>query len=151
MDYKELIQNIFTDTSQFFGVKKNFHDLLEDPRSFYIISAIKKNEDKPDFMFKKMSGMFQISKSAVTQGLNYAEHNGYIKRSINFKNRRLVSIAITEKGEQLYEKNRQIVYSLIKEVVEKVGEEAFVQFVSTANVVFETIQELGEKKDEEKK
>jgi len=151
MEYQDLVQNIFADTSLFFGVKKNFHILLKDPRSFYIVSAIKKNEKQADFMFKNLSKTFNVSKSAITQGINRAEREGYIKRKINFKNRRLVTLEITEKGEQFYQGNCQIVYSLVKEVIEKVGEETFVEFVATSKVIFSTIQELGEKNNEEKK
>ena len=151
MDYESIIQNVFTDTSLFFGMQRNFHDLLEEPRSFYIISALKKNEKHADFMFKKLSDIFNVSKSAITQGLNHAEHKGYIKRSINFKNRRLVSVEVTEKGELLYEKNTQIIYSLVKKTIDKIGEEAFIEFLFTTRIILETIQESGDNKNEKEK
>lgn len=85
--------------------------------SSWILHGLGDGELKPS----EISRIFSISKPNVTTLINGLVEGGYVQRSHDDKDRRVIRISITEKGRKLILKRRRIVKKFILNKVAKLN------------------------------
>lgn len=97
----------------------------------------------------QISRQLNISKPATTQSINRLEDKGVVERVILKSDRRSTSLKFTEKGLNLFQKEKKRVDDMMEEVVVRMGENDTVKFIELLDkfkVIFEEIsEEYGEK------
>jgi DNA-binding MarR family transcriptional regulator len=87
-------------------------------------------------------GLLCISRAAVSQMLAAMEEKGYITRDINQANRRKQSLALTQKGGALVEKQEQKVELLLARIVDRFGEKETEQFIKLSDRFMDIIESI---------
>jgi DNA-binding MarR family transcriptional regulator len=97
---------------------------------FLMLKVIKRFADSensaPDCAGVKMTLLSEclgITKSAVSQVMNSLEQKSLIERTMADNDRRIIYVKLTENGEKVLEKTREICWSRINEVIERLGDE----------------------------
>lgn len=76
-----------------------------------------------------LSEVLGVSTPAVSRILRSLEEKGFIQRITNKRNRRETHISLTDRGREIYLRDREIASSLYKAVEEKLGKEQIRELV----------------------
>lgn len=125
--------------------KGNHHRDLKHSE-MYVLFCIKKceNPDNNGLKVSEISMRMQVSNPTTTQCVNKLVEKGYVKRNIDEKDRRVVRIALTEKGEDVIEEAGRSFVGFFDGVVNHIGEE---KSMILTEIINEVIEYLSEKKN----
>jgi len=80
----------------------------------------------------KISDLLGITKPAISQALKKLEQGGYIKRKVNSKDRRVVYVYLTKKGEQRLKQKDEHFKTHIDKALSKMEDEEVELFIKYA-------------------
>lgn len=83
-----------------------------------------------------------MSPPALSQSINRLEDKGLIKRIFSSKNRRMTYVAFTEKGKQIYHRERKHMDAVGKEIVARMGVENAEELIRLTNRFHDVLEEL---------
>lgn len=91
----------------------------------WALYCIKKNTclDSPGIKVSEISDFLRVTSPSVTQLVNSLEAQGLVERSIDTKDRRVVRVRTTEKGERILEKAARALHGMFEGLIEYLGEE----------------------------
>lgn len=93
----------------------------------------------------------KISKPAITQCINRLENKGVVERVILKSDRRAIHLMFTARGKEQFEREKQLVDNIMKEIVVRMGEEDTEKFIVLLDK-FKTIsQQIGTEYSEKEK
>ncbi len=98
---------------------------------------------------QNMQEQLQISKPAISYNLNMLEKKEYIVREIDTRDRRRISVRITEKGTSAWEDSVQQHENLWDTIVEKFGESDMNQLTQLLTRFFEVLNSILERENPE--
>ncbi|MGG0716967.1 MarR family transcriptional regulator [Robertmurraya massiliosenegalensis] len=78
-----------------------------------------------------LSDEFEVKKSAITAIINRLWEKGFILRTRDEKDRRVVYLALTEKGEDLFWKIDERIHHLVQGLISQFEPSEIVQFIET--------------------
>lgn len=87
-----------------------------------------------------LSTHLQITPAAVTQMINSLEASGYVERSPDPDDRRVVLVRPTEEGKQMIEEKRKNFLAIFEELVRYLGEEDSRELIRLLSMAFEFFQ-----------
>lgn len=90
------------------------------------ISANEGNEEK-GVKISNISNRMKVASPTVTQQITNLEKNGFVQRKMDPKDRRVVRIEFTEKGEAVLRKVKDHVYDFLKGLVDYLGQDKSVE------------------------
>lgn len=94
----------------------------------------------------ELAAVFDVNKSAITAIINRMADRGWIQRTRDENDRRIVFLTLTEEGNQLYLKAQEKIHLLVESIITQFEETEITTFIQT----FEKLaQILAHKKDEE--
>ncbi len=74
---------------------------------------------------------FDVKKSATTAIINRMWEKGFIKRTRDEKDRRVVYLTLTDKGNEFYEQAEKRIYKLVESFIKQFSQEEISQFMHT--------------------
>ncbi len=110
-------------------------------REFMILKAILSSEN---ITSAELSGMFPISKAAVSQFTSSLEKRGFLIRRIGDRDRRRVYFEVTDAGRELVEKGDTYHAEDINIVKNQLGEENFKRMMEFARETAEILVNISE-------
>lgn len=90
-------------------------------------------ENQRQITVSELAEKLLVSRSAVSQMINIMQEKGYLQRTAQDSDRRIVSVAITEKGRQEMEAVRLQCVNTTAARLEKMGEEKMRLLISLLN------------------
>ncbi|WP_455539913.1 MarR family winged helix-turn-helix transcriptional regulator [Terrisporobacter sp.] len=128
--------------------KQDFHsNMLMTVKTIY--NDYLENKDSKNYYGMKTSDLTKnlcITKSATSKLLNHMEEEGYISRSSNKSDRRIVYVRLTEKGEDFLRQQTNKFEEFTCKVVEKMGEEDINNLIHLFDKLYNVIEELQSEK-----
>lgn len=82
-----------------------------------------------------------VTKQAMSKALKEMEKEGYIRLEPHQRDKRALSIRLTEKGEELIELSQKMAKQLQEEMKEIVGEDAVEQLIDTLAILMENAEQ----------
>jgi DNA-binding MarR family transcriptional regulator len=79
----------------------------------------------------ELAEVFDVKKSAITAIITRLWEKGLIQRTRDENDRRLVYLALTEKGNELFQKTEERIHALVESIITKFDQEEIVQFLKT--------------------
>ncbi|MCR3757673.1 MarR family winged helix-turn-helix transcriptional regulator [Clostridium felsineum] len=79
--------------------------------------------DENGVKVSQLSKKLRIASPTVTQQINSMEKNGFVQRSMDLNDRRVVRVQLTEKGEEHLKKAEKDFWKFVEELVEYMGNE----------------------------
>lgn len=137
---------------KFYKSTVNLKNIIEIPRSeFMMLKLIKSHSDENEGITVSMiSELMEISKPAVSQMINVLEEKGYVERVTTKKDRRVVHVRLTEKGEKCLKKAMDSYMKNISVIFEKMGEDDAAEFLRLLEKFYQIASGYA-KRDEELK
>ncbi|OMD36396.1 MarR family winged helix-turn-helix transcriptional regulator [Paenibacillus odorifer] len=114
----------------------------------YVINNLMKRkkpsdgEEQRGVMISRLSDLLQISRPTATQMVNSLEEKGYVVRTTSDTDRRVVYIALTNAGEQIYDSQMATYSGILSEVMEKVGKKEIDQLIFLCDRFQEAVHEV---------
>lgn len=96
------------------------------PEQFTVLSYIQKNGP---CLTSQISEYCSVNPGATTAMLNRLVNKGYVERSLNLKDRRVVLVNITEKGQGLVEAGYASAYKLVESLSDQFTSEEIETFI----------------------
>lgn len=87
-----------------------------------------------------------MTMSAASKKISILEKKGFVKRSVSKEDKRKVCIILTEKGEEVCEKERIEKQVWMSEVVSRMGIENAKQMLDLLNMMFDIIEDMEKEK-----
>lgn len=94
------------------------------------------NSASPEVKVSEISRMMHVTSPTITQALNSLEANELIERHIDPKDRRVVGVKLTRKGEMVVQQAKEAFFASIRGLVEFLGEEQSNQLVELLAKVY---------------
>ncbi|WP_461200140.1 MarR family winged helix-turn-helix transcriptional regulator [Anoxybacillus sp. TBDG-1] len=94
----------------------------------------------------ELADVFAVNKSAITAMTNRLVEKGMIARGKDEDDRRIISLSLTEKGEQWLVETEQKVYELVEKMMTKLSHEEIEQFIQTYEKLAMILQEMEDGK-----
>lgn len=101
------------------------------------LSTVKNQAVTVSEISKKMN----VTSPTITQIINHLNDNGYVKRSIDSKDKRYVDISLTEKGEKIVSKTTEYLNVLFSGLIDKLGMEQYSKLIVLLDQVCEYLDE----------
>lgn len=79
----------------------------------------------------ELAEVFDVQKSAITAIIQRLWEKGLIERTRDEKDRRVVYLTLTEKGNELYTKAEERIHNLVESLITKFDESEIQQFIET--------------------
>ena len=95
-----------------------------------------KNE-KEGIKVSQLSKKLRVAAPTITQQVNALESRGFVKRTMDLKDRRVVRIQLTDKGEEILKKAQKQFHNMVYDIVDYLGEEDSAKFVELLNKLFD--------------
>jgi DNA-binding MarR family transcriptional regulator len=119
-------------------------DLTNDQH--YILRYISQTESCTS---SELAEEFDVKKSAITAIINRMWEKGLIQRTRDEKDRRVVYLTLTEKGNQLYVNCEERIFKLVESFIKKFDPKEIKQFIETYEKLNQILIESKEYKVEE--
>ena len=128
-------------SSRFMQIVEDFSDLFSTwdcydeftKRDSCILSIILVHSRRGNkITTSKISDLLGITKPAISQALKKLEQGGYIKRKVNSKDRRVVYVYLTKKGEQRLKQKDEHFKTHIDKALSKMKDEEVELFIKYA-------------------
>ena len=107
------------------------------------------NKDDENYIGMKTSDLTKklcVTKPATSKMLNILEDRGYIERSSNKADRRVVYVKLTEEGEQFLKQESIRFEKFTCEIVERMGEEDTDNLIRLFGKLYDVLEELQHEK-----
>ena len=117
---------------QMHGLKSNDNYLM-----FYIKRFL--TQDPSGVKVSELSNILNVTSPTITQQINALELNGYVERSIDKEDRRVIRIKLTEKGEAKIIENKGILFAYTTELADYLGKEDCKKLTELVTKVFNFI------------
>ncbi|KZN94789.1 MAG: MarR family transcriptional regulator [Bacillaceae bacterium] len=89
----------------------------------------------------ELANVFRVNKSAITAMINRLVEKGFVQRIRDEKDRRVIYLALTEKGSNLFASTEERVHKVVGSFITKFSEDEIESFIQTyeklANVLLE--------------
>lgn len=108
-------------------------------------------EDVEDIRGVTLGEIIKVSDmtmSAASKKITIFEKKGYIKRETSKKDRRKVYITLTQKGEEICQREKEQKAFLMKELIHRMGEEDMERLLELSNKVFDIIEDIDKEQKE---
>lgn len=102
----------------------------------------KENENYYGLKTSELTKKMCITKPATSKMLNVMEEKGYIERTSNKSDRRVVYVKITKEGEEFLKNQNRNFEKFTCKIVEKMGEEDTDNFIRLFGKLYDIIEEL---------
>ncbi|WP_059170311.1 MarR family winged helix-turn-helix transcriptional regulator [Bacillus sp. FJAT-27445] len=112
-------------------------DLTNDQH--YVLRYISK---KGECTSTELAEVFGVNKSAITAIITRLTDKGLVYRTRNEEDRRIVYLALTEEGIDLFEKAEQRIYALVETIITKFDKEEIRAFIDTYEKLSGILTEL---------
>ena len=89
----------------------------------------------------ELAEVFDVKKSAITAIITRMWEKGLIQRTRDENDRRLVYLALTEKGNELFQKTEERIQALVESIITKFDQDEIVQFLKTYDKLNEILTE----------
>ncbi|TCP69268.1 MarR family winged helix-turn-helix transcriptional regulator [Baia soyae] len=89
---------------------------------------------------------FQVKKSAITAMMNRMWKKGWVQRTRDEKDRRVVYLTLTEAGEALYMKTEEKIHHLVGSILNNFEQEELGQFLSTYQKLHRVLEDINKNK-----
>jgi DNA-binding MarR family transcriptional regulator len=106
---------------------EEFDSLLDDHITTKQAVFLNLIHDKGALQTYELSKLMGTSASAVSQLVNRLEQDGYIKRTINQKDRREILVELDERGHSYFRKQEEIEFNIIQKYYSKLEMEELIQ------------------------
>ncbi|WHH57885.1 MarR family transcriptional regulator [Petroclostridium sp. X23] len=109
-----------------------------------VLFCIKKEvgTDATGIKISEISNTLRVTSPTVTQLVNGLESNGFVERSIDPEDRRVVQIRLTEKGEDVIKKASDAFHASLNGLVEYLGQEKSAALIELLSEVFVYFNEI---------
>ena len=98
-----------------------------------------------------LADVFEVKKSAITAIINRMWEKGFIQRTRDEEDRRVVYLTLTAEGQNLYHKLEKRIYQLVKSFITKFDNEEIQQFLSTYEKLNDILLDLKKDKVEKQR
>lgn len=105
-------------------------------------------DEKDGIKVSQLSRKMKVAAPTVTQQINALESRGFVKRTMDLNDRRVVRVQLTEKGEAVLEKARASFRKFIYGFVDYIGEDDSAKFIELLTKLFDYMTETMIKGDE---
>lgn len=122
------------------------------PAEFMMLGAIhhgvckfgedKSEGDTPGVRVSDLSKMAHSTKSATSKMLKGLEEKNYIERITDTKDRRVVYIILTEKGNNIIQDSSKRLHEFTNKTIQKMGEEETKSLIQNLNRLYDAMQEV---------
>jgi DNA-binding MarR family transcriptional regulator len=118
------------------------------PREMILMSYVKEGMgvDGQGVTVSELSNNLNVASPTITQQINNLETHGYVERSIDKDDRRVVRIRLTEKGLQAQQKASAAFLATVNGLVEYLGEEDSERLAELMTKVFQYFTEVRNEK-----
>ena len=142
---KQIVNRFYSLTEGMRKIMFSNHSFGEMSKSeFSMLQLIKLCESELNVVTTAvLSEQLHISKPAVSQMINVLEKKQYVTREINKYDRRLMSISLTDIGNQRLEEEKYKYLSRINVILDKMGKEDSEVFVSLMEKYFDIVKEIA--------
>ncbi|MDQ0415982.1 DNA-binding MarR family transcriptional regulator [Croceifilum oryzae] len=89
---------------------------------------------------------FQVKKSAITAMINRMWKKGWIQRTRDEKDRRVVYLTLTEEGKALYMKTEERIHHLVDSILNNFEQEELEQFLRTYQKLHRVLEDINKHK-----
>lgn len=94
-------------------------------------------DEKDGIKVSQLSKKMKVASPTITQQINSLESHGFVKRTMDLKDRRVIRIQITEKGEEVLKKAQDGLHNFVYGLVDYMGEDDSDKFINLLNKVFD--------------
>ncbi|KOF58017.1 MULTISPECIES: MarR family winged helix-turn-helix transcriptional regulator [Clostridium] len=106
-------------------------------------------DEKNGIKVSQLSKKLKVAAPTVTQQINSLENCGLVKRTMDLKDRRVVRIQITEKGDRLIEKAQKGFHNFVYGLVDYLGEDESNEFINLLTKLFDYMNKKTFEGDEQ--
>ncbi len=96
----------------------------------------------------ELAEVFNVKKSAITAMINRMWEKGFIERTRDDNDRRVVYLTLTDKGNELFLKTEQRIHKLVESLITKFEQTEIEQFIKTFEKLNQLLQESNDKVEE---
>lgn len=96
----------------------------------------------------ELAEVFNVKKSAITAMINRMWEKGFIERTRDENDRRVVYLTLTDKGNELFLKTEQRIHKLVESLITKFEQTEIEQFIKTFEKLNQLLQESNDKVEE---
>ncbi|MEW5785942.1 MAG: MarR family transcriptional regulator [Bacillota bacterium] len=117
------------------------------PSEAMVLFCIMENADPGTCGIKvsEIGKELKVASPTVTQLVNGLEKNGYVERTIDADDRRVVRVSLTDKGEAVLKEVAAVFFSLFQELANHLGEEKSRELAALLSEVFAFFNEVHNK------
>lgn len=137
---------------KFIVIMKKFHILTSSFHSlplnvshtdFHTMSYIVKSaEENPNgASMGDLARELQISPPAVSRAISSLENRGYVKRTTDINNRRIVTVTPTQKGLIAMEEDRKFFKKIAKKITNEIGDEKLNELETLLKQLFQIVND----------
>ncbi|RDU38995.1 MarR family transcriptional regulator [Neobacillus piezotolerans] len=112
-------------------------DLTNDQH--YVLRYIRK---KGECTSTELAEVFGVNKSAITAIITRLTDKGLVKRTRDEGDRRIVYLALTDEGINLFENAEQRIHALVEKMITKFEQEEITAFINTYEKLLGILTEL---------
>ncbi|MEH7387166.1 MarR family transcriptional regulator [Bacillus sp. JJ1521] len=94
----------------------------------------------------ELAEVFDVKKSAITAIINRLFEKGFIERTRDENDRRLVYLTLSEQGNELFTKTEERVHKLVESIIGEFSEEEIVKFLKTYEKLNGILQQIKDNK-----
>jgi DNA-binding MarR family transcriptional regulator len=118
------------------------------PREMILMSYVKEGTgvDGQGVTVSELSNNLNVASPTITQQINNLETHGFVERSIDREDRRVVRIRLTEKGLQAQQKASEAFLAAVNGLVDYLGEEDSERLAELMTRVFNYFAEVRNEK-----
>ncbi|MFL0252213.1 MarR family winged helix-turn-helix transcriptional regulator [Clostridium neuense] len=117
----------------------------------HVLFCMKKGfkNEKEGIKVSQLSKKLRVASPTITQQINALESRGFVKRTMDLNDRRVVRIQLTDKGEEILKKAQKEFHDLVYGLVDYLGEDDSDKFIELLTKLFDYMKEETIKGDEE--
>ncbi|MDR3293376.1 MAG: MarR family transcriptional regulator [Clostridiales bacterium] len=122
-------------------------DLDISPSELFCMKSFSENslESEKNVCSTDMQNLLYITKPAISRILTSLEEKGYVEREINKRNRRKLTVTLTDKGAETLRRAEKKVDEALSEVIRRFGESETLQFIEIFNRFADIADEVSGK------
>lgn len=127
---------------RFSGIMHSRRPFGDMPRAeFCVLNLLYDYKEKEEVTVGRIANELEVSLSAASKLLHVLEEKGYIERSCNQEDRRVVLVSLSEKGCVLIQNAREKAKELAGRILQKMGAEESAAFLSQLEKLLKILSE----------
>lgn len=143
MDYNQIMQEIYNISKKFEEMRLFSKKIPFNNSELQLLKqVILASQTDQRLISSEIARRLKITRSAVSQMVNKLEEKDIVRRVPDHDDKKIAYIELSDNAYKYYERLRRDTEFFLQKLIEKIGEKEMEDFVRTANVFIDALNEL---------